>query len=141
MKKAGLLKSFLPYYKKYLPMLIMDLFCASLTTVCELVLPMIVREITGRATDDIATLTVSLVLKCGALYLVLRVIDTLANYYMASYGHIMGTKIETDMRHDFFAHLQKLSFSYYDSAKVGTLMSRITSDLFDVTEFSHHGPE
>ncbi len=139
--KVSLLKSFLPYYKKYMPMLIFDLFCASLTTVCELVLPMIVREITGRATEDIASLTVSLVLKCGALYLVLRVIDTLANYYMASYGHIMGTKIETDMRHDFFAHLQKLSFSYYDSAKVGTLMSRITSDLFDVTEFSHHGPE
>ncbi len=141
LKKASLLKSFLPYYKKYMPMLIFDLFCASLTTVCELVLPMIVREITGRATEDIASLTVSLVLKCGALYLVLRIIDTLANYYMASYGHIMGTKIETDMRHDFFAHLQKLSFSYYDSAKVGTLMSRITSDLFDVTEFSHHGPE
>ena len=122
-------------------MLILDLFCASLTTVCELVLPMIVREITGRATEDFASLTVSLVLRCGVLYLVLRIIDTLANYYMASYGHIMGTKIETDMRHDFFAHLQKLSFSYYDSAKVGTLMSRITSDLFDVTEFSHHGPE
>ncbi len=140
-KKVSLLKSFLPYYKKYLPMLILDLFCASLTTVCELVLPMIVREITGRATEDFASLTVSLVLRCGVLYLVLRIIDTLANYYMASYGHIMGTKIETDMRHDFFAHLQKLSFSYYDSAKVGTLMSRITSDLFDVTEFSHHGPE
>ena len=139
--KVSLLKSFLPYYKKYLPMLIFDLFCASLTTVCELVLPMIVREITGRATEDFASLTVSLVLKCGVLYLVLRIIDTLANYYMASYGHIMGTKIETDMRHDFFAHLQKLSFSYYDSAKVGTLMSRITSDLFDITEFSHHGPE
>ena len=139
--KVGLLKSFLPYYKKYMPMLIFDLLCASLTTVCELVLPMIVREITGRATEDFASLTVSLVIKCGALYLVLRIIDTLANYYMASYGHIMGTKIETDMRHDFFAHLQKLSFSYYDSAKVGTLMSRITSDLFDVTEFSHHAPE
>ncbi|MBQ1213380.1 MAG: ABC transporter ATP-binding protein [Clostridia bacterium] len=139
--KVSLLKSFLPYYKKYMPMLIFDLFCASLTTVCELVLPMIVREITGRATEDFASLTVSLVLKCGVLYLVLRIIDTLANYYMASYGHIMGTKIETDMRHDFFAHLQKLSFSYYDSAKVGTLMSRITSDLFDITEFSHHGPE
>ena len=139
--KVSLLKSFLPYYKKYMPMLIFDLFCASLTTVCELVLPMIVREITGRATEDFASLTVSLVLKCGVFYLVLRIIDTLANYYMASYGHIMGTKIETDMRHDFFAHLQKLSFSYYDSAKVGTLMSRITSDLFDITEFSHHGPE
>jgi len=122
-------------------MMLLDLLCASLTTVCELMLPMIVREITGRATDDIASLTVGLVLRCGALYLIFRLIDTFANFFMASYGHIIGSKIETDMRHDLFAHLQKLSFSYYDSTKIGTLMSRITSDLFDVTEFAHHGPE
>lgn len=143
MKKnnAKLLRQFLPYYKKYKGTLICDLLCASLTTVCELVLPLIVRRITGIATDNPALLTVSLILKCTLLYLVLRIIDTLANYYMASVGHIMGAKIESDMRHDFFYHLQKLSFSYYDSAKVGTLMSRITNDLFDVTEFAHHGPE
>ncbi len=143
MKKNNtkLLKQFLPYFKKYKGILICDLLCASLTTVCELVLPLIVRKITGIAADDPALLTVSLILKCTVLYLVLRIIDTLANYYMASVGHIMGAKIETDMRHDFFNHLQKLSFSYYDSAKVGTLMSRITNDLFDVTEFAHHGPE
>ena len=143
MKKnnSKLLRQFLPYYKKYKGTLICDLLCASLTTVCELVLPLIVRKITGIATDNPAMLTVSLILKCTVLYLVLRIIDTLANYYMASVGHIMGAKIESDMRHDFFYHLQKLSFSYYDSAKVGTLMSRITNDLFDVTEFAHHGPE
>ncbi len=139
--KHGLLARFLPYYKKYTGTLIFDLICAALTTVCELILPMIVRHLTGLATDNIALLTVSLVLKCAGLYLVLRIIDTLANYYMASVGHIMGTKIETDMRHDMFNHLQKLSFSYYDSAKIGTLMSRITNDLFDVTEFAHHCPE
>ena len=136
-----LIKRFLPYYKRYKWIMVLDLLCASLTTVCELVLPLIVKEITGRATDDITTLTVGLVLRCGALYMILRIIDTAANYYMASVGHIMGTKIETDMRRDFFAHLQRLSFSYYDNAKVGTLMSRITSDLFDVTEFAHHCPE
>ncbi len=136
-----LLKRFLPYYKKYKWIMVLDLLCASLTTVCELILPLIVKEITGRATEDITTLTVGLVLRCGVLYLILRIIDTAANYYMASVGHIMGTKIETDMRRDFFGHLQKLSFSYYDNAKVGTLMSRITSDLFDVTEFAHHCPE
>lgn len=140
-KKGGLVRRFLPYYKKYKWVLIFDLFCAALTTVCELVLPMLVREITDRATSDLATLTAGLIVKCTVLYLVLRVIDTAANYYMATYGHIMGTKIETDMRHDLFRHLQKLSFSYYDSAKVGTLMSRMTSDLFDVTEFAHHCPE
>ena len=121
--------------------MILDLFCAALTTLCELVLPLIVREITDKATSTPMALTVSLVLRLGAVYLILRIIDTVANYYMASVGHIMGTRIETDMRRDFFGHLQKLSFSYYDNAKVGTLMSRITSDLFDVTEFAHHCPE
>lgn len=140
-KNLKLIKAFLPYYKKYKAILFLDLFCAALTTVCELVLPMIVREITGKATENIALLTVSLILKCSVLYLVLRIIDTLANFYMATVGHIMGARIESDMRHDFFYHLQKLSFSYYDNAKVGTLMSRITNDLFDVTEFSHHCPE
>jgi len=109
-----LLRQFLPYFKKYKTTLICDLFCASLTTVCELILPLIVRKITGIATDSPALLTVSLILKCILLYLVLRIIDTLANYYMASVGHIMGAKIESDMRHDFFCHLQKLSFSYYE---------------------------
>ena len=98
-------------------------------------------EITGRATDNIAALTVPFIIKTGVFYIVLRIIDTLANYYMASVGHIMGTKIETDMRRDMFSHLQKLSFSFYDNTKVGSIMSRITSDLFDVTEFAHHCPE
>ena len=142
-KKSGLslLKRFLPYYKNYKWIMIADLFCASLTTVCELILPLIVREITEAASSDVVSLTVDMILKCGILYLALRLVDTAANYYMASVGHIMGTRIETDMRRDFFGHLQKLSFSYYDNAKVGTLMSRITSDLFDVTEFAHHCPE
>ena len=102
---------------------------------------MIVREITGVATETPEGLTVDLILRCGLLYITLRIIDTAANFYMASVGHIMGTKIETDMRRDLFGHLQKLSFSYYDNTKVGTLMSRITTDLFDVTEFAHHCPE
>ncbi len=142
-KKSGLslLRRFLPYYKKYKWILALDLFCAMLTTGCELVLPMIVRRITEAASSATASLTVELILRCGALYLILRVIDAVANYYMASVGHIMGARIETDMRRDFFCHLQKLPFSYYDNTKVGTLMSRLTSDLFDVTEFSHHCPE
>ncbi len=136
-----LIKRFLPYYKKYKWILVLDLLCAALTTVCELVLPLIVRQITDEATNVPMTLTVGLILRCGVLYLVLRIIDAAANYYMASVGHIMGTRIETDMRRDFFGHLQKLSFSYYDNTKIGTLMSRMTSDLFDVTEFAHHCPE
>ena len=140
-KNSALLKRFFPYYKKHLPVVILDLFCAGLTTICEIVLPLIVREITGAATTDITKLTVNFLIKVGIIYILLRIIDTAANYYMTTVGHIMGSKIETDMRHDMFSHLQKLSFSYYDNTKIGTLMSRITTDLFDVTEFAHHCPE
>ena len=141
-KRAGLILKFLPYYKLYRGIMVFDLFCAALTTVCELVLPMVVRTITNAASgEDLATLTPKLILGIGGMYILLRIIDTAANYFMTSIGHIMGTKIETDMRRDLFSHLQKLSFSYYDNTKVGTLMSRMTTDLFDVTEFAHHCPE
>jgi len=140
-KTSGLIKRFLPYYKRHLGTLCFDLFCAALTTLCELALPMIVRSITGTATESPESLTIQFILMLGGIYIVLKIIDALAYYYMSSIGHIMGTKIETEMRKDFFGHLQKLPFSFYDDAKVGTLMSRITSDLFDVTEFAHHCPE
>ena len=140
-KTSVLIQRFLPYYKKYLPILAFDLCCAALTTLCELVLPMIVRAITDRATSEAAALTVEFVLKIGGLYVLLRIIDAAANFYMTTRGHHMGTFIESDMRHDLFEHLQKLGFAYYSSAKIGQLMARITSDLFEVTEFAHHCPE
>ena len=136
-----LIRRFLPYYKPYRGTLVLDLFCALLTTVCEMVLPLLVRKITSVASTDPAELTVSLILQCAGLYLVLKIMDVVANYYMTAVGHIMGTKIETDMRRDFFGHLQKLSFTFFDNTKVGSLMSRISSDLFDITEFAHHCPE
>ena len=139
--KKGLIRRFAPYFKKYLWILIFDLFCAALTTVCELVLPLIVRTITTRATYDVASLTVPFVLMMGGVYMLLRVIDAAANYYMQSIGHIMGSQLETDMRHDIFHHLQELSFGYYSDTKVGQIMARITSDLFEITEFAHHCPE
>ena len=141
MKNQGLIRRFAPYYRKYWKIVVFDLFCAALTTICELVLPLIATSITRRATTDLATLTVAFVLKLGGLYLVLRAIDAAANYYMQSVGHIMGSHIETDMRTDLFSHLQRLSFNYYSETKVGQIMSRMTSDLFEVTEFSHHCPE
>ena len=141
MKTSVLIKRFLPYYRKYWKTVLFDLCCAGLTTVCELVLPMIVRTITSTATTDAAALTVAFVLRLGILYMVLRLIDAAANYYMQSVGHIMGSELETDMRTDLFHHLQQLSFSYYSTTKVGQIMSRITSDLFEVTEFCHHCPE
>ncbi len=137
---ASLFQSFLPYFRPHRGTMALDLFCAALTTICDIVLPLIVRFITGSAQSG-TPLLVSAVVKVGALYLVLRVIDTAANYYMQSIGHIMGAHIETDMRRDLFAHLQELSHSFYDTAKIGQLMSRITTDLNDITEFAHHFPE
>ena len=141
MKTSTLLKRFLPYFAKYKKTVVFDLCCAALTTVCELALPLIVSSITDKATVDPASLTVSFVLTMGGVYLLMRVVDAVASYYMQSVGHIMGSRMETDMRHDLFHHLQQLSFSYYSETKVGQIMARITSDLFEVTEFAHHCPE
>lgn len=137
----NLIKIFAPYFKNYKLTFALDLLCASLTTVCEIALPLIVRKITDTAVQTPKNLTLNLILITGGAYLVLRVIDAIANYYMATTGHIMGAKIETDMRRDLFSHMQGLSYTYYDNTKIGQLMSRITSDLFDVTEFAHHCPE
>ena len=141
MKTSELVRRFLPYFRPYRGMLALDLFCAMLTTLCDLVLPMIVRSITGMASGSAAALTVAYVLKVGGVYVLLRLIDTVANYIMVARGHVMGTYIERDMRHALFEHLQEMGFAYYSNAKVGQIMARITSDLFDVTEFAHHCPE
>lgn len=139
--KLGNLMSFSRYYKPYIGIIILDLLCACLSTVCELVLPMIVRYITDTAMSESTSLLASTVIRLGCVYLLLRLVDTAANYYMANTGHVMGAKIETDMRRDMFSHLMKLSYSYYDNTKIGQIMSRISNDLFDITEFAHHCPE
>ena len=129
------------YYRPYIGIIILDLLCAALSTVCELVFPMIVRTITSAAQLSGQALLISSVLRLGGLYLFLRIVDTVANYFMANVGHIMGARLETDMRRDLFDHLEKLPFKFYDNTKVGQIMSRVTADLFDITEFSHHCPE
>ncbi len=141
MKTSVLLKRFVPYYGKYKGILVMDLICAALTTLCELILPLILRYLTDLGMQDLSLLTVRMILHIGMLYFGLRVVDGAASFYMAYTGHVMGAAIETDMRKDAFTHLQKLSDHYYSNTKVGQIMSRITSDLFDVTEFAHHCPE
>ncbi len=138
---TGMIRRFLPYMGKYKKIIVFDLFCAALTTLCDIVLPQIIRRLTNAAADPAVSLTVAAVLTMAGVYLVLRIIDGLANYYMSSTGHIMGVYIETDMRRDAFDHLQRLSFTYYSNNKVGQIMGRITNDLFDVTEFAHHCPE
>ena len=140
-KNSSRLTRFWPYMLRYKGILIFDLFCAAMTTLCDIVLPSIMRYLTNAATDATVVLTVATVAKLAALYLVLRIIDGAASYYMSGTGHIMGVYIETDMRRDAFAHLQRLSHTYYNNTKVGQIMGRITNDLFDVTEFAHHCPE
>lgn len=140
-KKGTLKKWFIPYFIKHKRVMLLDLLCAGLTTGCELVLPMIVREITSIATTDISRLTAGLVLSMAGLYGALKVVDMVAGYYMTYVGHCMGVKIEKDMREDMFSHLLTAPFSYFDTTKVGQLMSRITTDLFDISEFAHHCPE
>ena len=138
---GALMRRFAPYFKPYAGVLLLDLFCAALTTLCEIGLPMMMRRLAQVGMDDVSLLTSGLVLRVAALYIVLRLIDVAASYFMANIGHVMGARIETDMRSALFGHLQKLSFGYFANTKVGQLMARITGDLFDVTEFSHHCPE
>jgi ATP-binding cassette subfamily B protein len=137
----SLIRRFWPYQKKYWKTVALDLFCAALTCLCDLVLPLILRTITNTAMNDLAALTALLVCRLAALYLVLRLIDAAAQYFMADMGHVMGVYIETDMRKAAFDHLQRLGYTYYSNTKVGQIMGRITNDLFEVTEFSHHCPE
>lgn len=141
MKTSQLIRRFAPYYKNYMGIMVLDLFCAALTTICEVVLPLIFRYITNQGMENLAAITVKMIVHISLMYFGLRIIDGLASFYMAYTGHIMGARIETDMRKDAFEHLQKLSDSFYNNTKAGQIMSRITSDLFDVTEFAHHCPE
>ena len=138
---GALIRRFLPYLAKHKAVLFLDLFCAALTTLCDIFLPKIMSTITNSAMGVGITLTAGIVLKLAAVYFVLRIIDGAAQYFMSGIGHIMGVHIETDMRRDAFDHLLKLDHTYYNNTKVGTIMGRITNDLFDVTEFAHHCPE
>ncbi len=138
---AHLIRRFSEYMRPYRVLLILDLFFAGLTTLCDIVLPVIMQRLTNSATGSADPLTVPVLAHMVLLYCMLRLVDAGANYYMQSQGHIMGVYIETDMRTDAFAHLLQLSDTYYSNAKIGQIMGRITNDLFDVTEFAHHCPE
>ncbi|MBE7021483.1 MAG: ABC transporter ATP-binding protein [Ruminococcaceae bacterium] len=116
------------------------MLCAFFCGMVALINPILIRRIINEGLK-IGGISYEIVFGTGILMLIFVIFDTLATYYISANGHIMGTKMETDMRRDLFAHLQKLPYSYYDNTKIGQLMSRITSDLFDVTEFAHHCPE
>ena len=106
MSTSYLLKRFFPYFKPYWWILVLDLLCASLTTVCELVLPIMVRSITNIVTTDANALTVEYVVRITLIYVALRIVDIAANFFMQNTGHVMGARIEKDMRHDLFWKFQ-----------------------------------
>ena len=140
-KNIALMKRFFPYLKKHLGTELIVLVCAATSAACEIILPLIVRKITDQGVADPAGLTVKLIVTIAIAYVALRALDSFASFCQSYWGHKMGTKIENAMREDMFDHLQTLSFSFFDNTKVGQLMSRMTSDLFDVAEWAHHFPE
>lgn len=134
-------KKFFSYYKPYICVFLADMFFAFLSAVVTLALPIIVRYITGVVVYEPKAEALDTITKLAVIMVVLILLAGFSNFFITYYGHMMGAKMEFNMRKEIFSHYQKLSFSFYDNEKVGQLMSRITSDLFDITELFHHGPE
>lgn len=138
MKGRG--KKFLSYYRPYLKLFLADMTCAMIAAGVTLLFPIITRYITGTVLGQ-SEVDVNIIYKLGIVMLGLVIIEYFCNYFVAYKGHVMGVYMERDMRNELFEHYQKLSFSFYDEQKTGQLMSRITNDLFSLTELYHHGPE
>lgn len=136
----GRFRKFISYYKPYKKIFILDMVCAMLAAGVTLVFPMITRYITGVILVA-EPIELGKIYQLGLLMLVLVVIEFFCNFYVTYQGHVMGTYMERDIRNELFEHYQKLSFSFYDEQKIGQLMSRITNDIFSLTELYHHGPE
>ena len=134
-------KKLIAYYKPYKGLFFADTFFAVLGASISLAIPLIVRYITRNVVYLPGEEPFSIILRLGSLMVFMVLIEWYCNYFITYYGHMMGTKIEHDMRNDIFSHYQKLSFHFYDNQKVGQLLSRITTDLFDISELLHHGPE
>ena len=135
------LKKLVSYYKPYKKVFLEDMFFAIMASFIALLIPLVVRYVTAKVIYMPAEQVVKTMIIIAIVVGILILFQCYCNYYIANYGHVMGAKIEYDMRAEIFGHFQKLSFSFYDDEKVGQLMSRITSDLFDITELLHHGPE
>jgi ATP-binding cassette subfamily B protein len=135
------IKKFISYYKPYKSMFFTDMFCALILSAIDLVFPYLVRYMMDEVYQKRPPNMPELVYITGGGLLLLYIIRFFCQKYVTSWGHIMGARMEADMRMDLFKHLQKLSFSFYDNANTGKLMSRITNDLSDISELAHHGPE
>ena len=135
------LKKFIRYYGPYKTVFFLDLVCATLISLADLAYPQILRTLTATLfTRDSGTILKAL-LPIGAGLFVMYLVQSLCKYYVSYQGHMMGANMERDMRQKLFDHYEKLSFSYYDQNNSGQMMSKLVSDLFDIAEFAHHGPE
>ena len=137
------MKKFLSYYKPYKKLIFADLFCALISSGISILIPLVISYITGELIGDsgINDHNFKVILILVAVLAVLLVIEYLAQLFVTYMGHYTGTLMESDLRSELFSHYQKLSFTFYDENKTGQLMSRLTNDLFSLTELYHHGPE
>lgn len=137
----GKWKKFFSYYKPYKRLFAADMFFACLAAAITLIIPLIIRFITNDVIYRESGESLHLIFVLVGVMLVLIALEFFSNFFITNYGHMMGAKMEYDMRNEIFAHYQKLSFSFFDNQKVGQLMSRVTNDLFEISELFHHGPE
>jgi ATP-binding cassette subfamily B protein len=140
-KNMGKWQRFFSYYKPYMGLFFADMFFAIMGAAVTLVIPLIIRYITGTVIFYEAGEALKIILKLALLMVGLVLLEAYCNFFIAYQGHIMGAKMEYDMRNEIFAHYQRLSFNFFDDQKVGQLMSRVTNDLFEIAELFHHGPE
>ncbi|NLW55297.1 MAG: ABC transporter ATP-binding protein [Firmicutes bacterium] len=135
------MKKFFSYYRPYLKILTLDLSCALIAAGINLVFPLIIRYIATNLLQPPLPATLTPFLLIAVAMVLMTIVEYYCNFFITYYGHVMGAKMEYDLRNELFEHIQKLSFSYYDNQKTGQVMSRITNDLFELTELYHHGPE
>jgi ATP-binding cassette subfamily B protein len=132
---------FIAYYKPYKLLFFADMLCALIVSAVDLIFPILVRILLDNGISNPNGLAFDLIIKFAVIMIIMRVIEYFANYFITAWGHIMGARMEYDMRKDIFSHLQRLSFNFFDNTKTGQIMSRIVNDLFDIAELAHHGPE
>ena len=140
-KEKGRIRQLARYYIPYKGLFFTDMFFAMLGAAITLVITLIVRYITSTVVEKPLEQATGEIIRLGILMIAMVLVEMYCNFYIAYYGHVMGARIEHDMRNEIFGHYQKLSFAFFDNQKVGHLLSRITSDLFDISELLHHGPE
>ena len=135
------IKKFIRYYRPYQVVLYLDLVCAAVISLIDLAYPQILRTLTRTLFREEAERVMGVLLPIAVGMLIMYVVQALCKYYVSYQGHMMGAYMERDMRQQLFDHYEKLSFSYYDNNNSGQMMSKLVSDLFDIAEFAHHGPE